>query len=314
MAENAKPKMGDGVLKAIRGGDVAAYVAVIEAAAAGVIRRLPNPKGTAWTADDVDDLVSSFYASPAYQHAVLNAHDDDSLRKLVYTGMANLVRAELRATDRGRLHRRIKEVLSAQGYVEHPAKFWRRASDQPDASTALTAELLEAAWAVDVRVVRWRPDAKRKSPVVEGKSLLALLHAVFDRSHGAVHEGVLVEVLGHRLGVGPVTAIEDLDLVEEHFTADPDVGPEDQVLAEEAELDAAVIALELWGQLSPRERQLVPHLASSARQAAEAVGGGKSALSEAMNRLKEKFRVVLADADDDYRRHVLRELLELARA
>ncbi len=305
--------MGDEMLRAIRGGDVAGYVAVIEAAVATVVGRLPNPKGTAWSADDVDDLVSSFYESPAYQHAVLNAHDDESLRKLVYTGLANLVRAELRATDRGRLHRRLKEILSAQGYVEHPAKFWRRSGGPPDASTARTAELIEAAWRVEVQVVRWRPDAKRNSPVAEGKSLRALLDVVLDRAHGALHEDILVDVLGRRLGVGPVTAIEDLDVVEEHFIADADVAPEDQVLADEAELDAAVTALGLWGQLSPRERQLVPHLASSARQAAGVVGGGKSALSEAMNRLKEKFRVVLADADDEYRRQVLRELLELAR-
>ncbi|MGH8983532.1 MAG: hypothetical protein ACRDY6_06600 [Acidimicrobiia bacterium] len=146
--------MDDEVLRAIRGGDLAAYVAVIESATATVVGRLPNPKGTSWTADDIDNLVSSFYMSPAYEHAVLNAHDDESLGKLVYTGSANLVRGELRATDRGRLHRRLKEVLSERACIERPAKFWRRANDPPDASTAPTAELLEAAWAVDVQVVR----------------------------------------------------------------------------------------------------------------------------------------------------------------
>ncbi|MGZ4755372.1 MAG: hypothetical protein ACXWA9_10720 [Acidimicrobiia bacterium] len=304
--------MGDEVLQTIRSGDVAAYVVVIESAAATVVGRLPNPTGSDWIKDDIEDLVASFYASPGYEHAVLNAHDDESLRKLVYTGVANIVRGELRASDRGRLHRRLKDILSGRGYVERPAKFWRRSSDPVDASGGSTAELLEAAWGVDVQVVRWRPDARRNSPVAEGKSLLALLDAVFERADGAVHENVLVEVLGQRLGVGPTTFLEDLDVVEECMAVGPDVGPEGEVIAGEAEREAAEAALKLWGELSPRERQLVPHLSASARQAAEAVGGGKSATSEAMNRLREKFRIVLVHAEDDHKREVLRELLHIA--
>ena len=56
-----------------------------------------NPMGTNWTPEDVEDLASEFYASPAYEHSILNAHDDESLRKLVYTGLANLVRAKFAA-------------------------------------------------------------------------------------------------------------------------------------------------------------------------------------------------------------------------
>ena len=304
--------MNDDLLRGIRAGDTAAYVAVIEKLTASVVGRFPKADGSAWRLEDIEDLTSAFYTSPAFEHSVLNAHDDESLRKLVYTGLANLVRAELRRTDRGRLHRRLRDLISSQGYVEQPTKFWRREDDPSSASSALVSDLLEAAWQVEVKVVRWRPDAKRHSPFAERSSLIALLDAVYDRANGAVHIDVLVELFGRRLGVNPVAATEALDLADDRFTAEWGSGPAEQLLEHQNERDTATVAGALWDQLSPRERQLVPHLASSARQVADAVGGGKSTVHDAMNRLKEKFRIVLRDADDDDRLLVLEQLLVLA--
>lgn len=304
--------MDDQTLRTIRAGDTIEYVAIVEKAAHAVARRIPKPDNSKWTQADIQDLTSDFYASPAYQHAVLNAHNDESLRKLVYTGLSNLARAELRKTDRGRLHRRLIELLRSGNFIEHPTKFWRRSSDSIGASAATSQDLLSAAWNVEVRVVKWRPDAKRNSPFAEKSSLIQLLDALFDCAAGAVHIDVLVDVFGRRLGVGPTTATEDLDVAADGFTADSELGPAEQHCEIQAALDAAHQAGELWDQLSPRERLLVPHLAGSARKAAVAVGGGKSAVNHAMKRLKEKFRVVLSEADDDHRRLILRELLLFA--
>ncbi|WP_419848825.1 hypothetical protein [Candidatus Poriferisocius sp.] len=302
----------DDVLRAIRSGGAAAYVAVVEKLAVSVAGRFPKPDGTSWTSEDVEDLTSEFYSSAAYEHSILNAHDDESLRKLVYTGLVNLVRAKLRRTDRARLQRRLKEVISPEGYVEWPTKFWRRRDDPPSVRAVAASDLLEAAWQVEVEVVKWRPDAKRHSPVAEKSSLLALLDAVYDQAGGAVHIDTLVEVIGQRLGVGPVAAIESLDMADDRYTADWESDPAEQVCEQYRELDAADTANVLWDQLSPRERQLVPHLSSSARQAATAIGGGKSAVNDAMNRLKSKFRTVLRDSGEDDQLMVLSKLLALA--
>lgn len=304
--------MDDATLRTIRAGETAAYVAVIADLAKSVARNLPKPDGAEWTSADVEDLISTFHVSAAFEHSVLNAHDDDSLRQLVYTGLANIVRADLRRTERGRLHRRIKDLISSGGFVEDPTKFWRRENDPADPSTVEQSDLLDAAWQIEVRVVRWRPDAKRNSPVAETTSLRALLDALFDRANGAVHMDVLVEVLGARLGVGPVTAIEELDIADDRYLVAPQSDPVDHLIDQDNELDAAIEAVGIWGQLSPGERRLVPHLASSARDAADAVGGGKSAVNEAMKRLKEKFRILMGDADDETRRRVLHELLVLS--
>jgi len=302
----------DDALRAIRLGDTAAFVAIVEKLTATVAYRLPNPDGTSWTPEDVEDLTSEFYASAAYEHSILNAHDDESLRKLVYTGLANLVRAKLRRTDRARLQRRLREGILSDGYVERPTKIWRRRGDPPSVSTVAASDLLEAAWQVEVEVVKWRPDAKRRSPVAEKSSLLSLLDAVYDRAEGAVHIDTLVDVIGRRLGVGPVVAIESLDMADDRSTADWESDPAEQVCEQYRELDAADTAIVLWDQLSPRERQLVPHLSSSARQAATAIGGGKSAVNDAMNRLKSKFRTVLGDSGEDDQLLVLSKLLALA--
>lgn len=305
--------MNDKALRAIQAGDTAAYVSVIAKLARSVTDHFPKPDGSGWTPEDIEDLISSFYVSAAYQHSVLNAHDDDSLRSLVYTGLANIVRAGLRRTERGRLHRRIKDLISKEGFVEGPKKFWRRENDPADPSMAEQSDLLCAAWKIEVQVVRWRHDAKRSSPVAELTSLLALLDAIFDHANGAVHMDVLVEVLGSRLGVGPVTATEDLDTTDDRYLVASQPDPGDHLIDREKELDAAIEAVGIWGQLSPNERRLVPHLASSSRAAAAAVGGGKSAVNEAMQRLKEKFRVLMGDAVDvDDRRRVLHELLVLS--
>ena len=53
----------DDVLRAIRSGDIAAFVAVVEKLAASIADRLPKPDGAAWTIEDVEDLTSEFYAS-----------------------------------------------------------------------------------------------------------------------------------------------------------------------------------------------------------------------------------------------------------
>ena len=301
--------MNDEALQAIRKGNVAVYVAIIENRAGAVSRRLPKPDGSEWTPDDVEDLTSSFYESAAYEHSLLTAHDDDSLSGLVYTGLANLVRGELRRTARGRLHRRLRELLRAEDFFERPTKFWRRGSDPDDASISTVSELMEAAWSVDVRQVKWRADAKRNSPIAETTSLIELLDAIFDVASGALHIDVLVDVLGSRLGIGPTSAIEALDLVEDLFVTECRPGPAEQLIDQESELDAAITATELWNQLSPRERELVPHLASSVRQAAGTLGRKKSSVHEAMKRLKEKIGTVLRDEGEEARASVVRELL-----
>jgi hypothetical protein len=262
--------------------------------------------------DDALELMGDYYESPAYQEVLLRAADDDSLHALVHTALQNQVRARLRPTQRGRLARRVIEILRDEGYVIGPKEFWRRRDGPPDVVGFREADLLRAAWRVQVRIVRWRPEAKRNSPAAERSSIVALIDAILDEAGGPVHQNVLVEVIAARLGIGPVSYTESLDLPEESTAS---VGGADDpaaaVLAAEAELDAAVLAVEVWGQLSPQERKAVPHLADSARAAAAALEMGKTKANQIQARLLAKLRVILGEVDPELRSAVLSELLNL---
>lgn len=304
----------DEVLRRIQAGDVAAYAELITDAAAKVAAgRLPHPEGRRWTDDDVDDLVVDFYDSPGYEHALLSAVDDEALRRLVYTSLANLVRDRLRRSDRGRLLRRMKEIMRSGAFVERPARFWCRAGDTGEPFPGHPDGLLTAAWSVEVTVVRWRPDAKRNSPVAERASFVAVLDAIFDIAAGPVHEDVLVDVVGRRLGVGPVSYVEPLDAADESHRADAqDPTPEELVVAGDEELEAATEAAHVWSQLSPDEQARMGCFDLADRPAAEALGWGKSKANAVYRRLTAKLRALIGEVDTDRRAAVVRELRSLA--
>jgi hypothetical protein len=212
--------VGDETYRSIvEGNDGAYYRAVLSQAKKVVAGRLPHPEGRNWVVNDAFDLVSEFYLSPAYTGVLLTATDDDSLNALAYTAITNHVRAALRKNDRARLRRRMKDILREENFLEQPSDFWRRPGDPKDAFNGREADLTDVAWGVDVKLVKWRPDTKRTSPVAERASFISVLNAIFDVAGGAVHEGALVAVLAQRFGIGPVSYTESLDAADESAVA-----------------------------------------------------------------------------------------------
>jgi hypothetical protein len=206
----------------------------------------------------------------------------------------------------------MKEIMVEEGYVESPDKFWRRPSDPNDVFAGRKADLIEVAWSVTVRLVRWRSDAKRISPVAERQSFVAVLGAVLDAAGGSVHEDDLLEVVATRFGVGPVSFAEALDVPEEeHGPVETAPTPEDAVVAEDEELEAAIQASSVWAQLTSEDRRVLPHLGKSARAAAAGAGVGKTKANTDMPRLEEKMAVLIG-TDQERRAAVIRELLHLA--
>ena len=103
-------------------------------------------------------------------------------------------------------------IMVTEGFVEEPAKFWRRPADPPGVFGGRVAELVDASWDVDVPLVRWRPDAKRNSPVAERASFVEVLGRVFevlDVLLGPISHGVLEEVLSGRGGGAVISSMLD---------------------------------------------------------------------------------------------------------
>jgi len=297
----------------VEGNDGAYYRVVLSQAKKIVAGRLPHPEGRNWVVNDAFDLVSEYYVSPAYAGVLLTATDDDSLNALVYTAIANHVRATLRKNDRARLRRRMKDILREENFIEQPSGFWRRPGDPTDAFNGREADLIDVVWGVDVKFVKWRPDTKRTSPVAERASFISVLNAILDAAGGAVHESALVVVLAQRFGIGPVSYTESLDAADESAVAtEYNDEPEALTIAREEHRDAAAQGLEIWSELSLEERRMVPYAGVSARDAASKLRMGKTKANGIQLRLKAKLKALLEGEEGDRQRAVLSELVALA--
>lgn len=307
------PLVNDVVYRSILEGDDNSYYQLILVQARKVTSgNLAHPEGRRWNSNDAFELVSEYFLTPSYVAVLLSATDDDSLNALVYTSLKNQVIRGSRDNDRARLRLRLKEILHQEAFVEYPVRFWRRATDPIGAFHGRESDLLEAVWQVDIKVVRWSPEAKRNSPVAERTSFLALLETIFIRAGGAVDERMLLEVLARRFGIGPVSYMESLDARYESIPADLESSPEDHSVAMEISLDAAARAVEVWAELGPDERRMVALATVSARYAAEKLGFGKTKANGIQTRLKAKIALLLRGVTEPQRLEIWTKLQELA--
>jgi RNA polymerase sigma factor (sigma-70 family) len=300
--------LNDDVLEAVKSGNVNTFVGLIhEQARKLTVTGVSHPERRSWNPDDVDELVNDFFSTAKWRSAIENAIDDDGLRAYVYTMLRNSLIDQFRRTDRGRLLIRLKKILREGEFIEFPKGYWRRPSDPENAFAGREADLVEASWSVDVDIVTWSPNAKRQAPETDTKSFLRLLNSIMNRADGAVQETQLVMVLADRLGLQSVSFTEVLDI------ADPSLGPEERLVVIESDDDATDLVVDIWSQLSPEERRMVPLVELSSRDAAARLGIGRTKASQIQARLKEKLRVILLNASEDLSRTVLAKLLDLSR-
>jgi RNA polymerase sigma factor (sigma-70 family) len=261
--------------------------------------------GNQGTSNAIDELVQEFFLLPV-RIAVESATDDDSLRAYIYTMLDNHLINEYRRTERGRLHVRAKKILQEGGFIEDPKNYWRRSSDPASVFEGSEASLVAACQHVEVNVVTWSSSAKRNSPSASRECFLKLLSSIFDCAAGAVNESTLINVLAGRLGLLPMPFAELLDI------ADPSPDPEEQLILDELDDEVSVLIHDLWRQLSPDERRILPSIGSSSRLAATQLGIGRTKANQVQARLKAKLRVLLSDTLDKERSSVLAGLVQLS--
>ena len=197
--------------------DLELFAELVVDCAALVYRKAPKSLDL-----EADELASEFFSTDRALVVLATAHDDDSLRALTTTTLKNLVRDRLRSSDRGRLARRLKEILRNEGFEQHPAGFWTRdAAGAP--FTGPTRAIEEATWAVEVHVTKWRPDARRNTPVADRASIVELLDTILDMAGAPVDFATLVEIVANRLSVGPPPAFQSIDAVDQRGLGDPDL-------------------------------------------------------------------------------------------
>ncbi|WP_433828658.1 hypothetical protein ACQP2E_04770 [Actinoplanes sp. CA-015351] len=276
----------------------------------------PPPTGhQQWTMDAIMETAHEVFAdAKGPQRLVelaMKAHDDDSFRRVLEQVVRNFLREKARATTKGRLIRRLREVL------DDDARFRAVADGQPGAGRNIEladgttpgvwngrlSDLVTAAYKVtDVTIVRWRLDARRESPVADAQSLADVCEATLRAAGASVAVAELADVVAARFAVGPTPVVTPVDDVDAWL---PGV---DSIDLAEAEADIRAGAQRLLGQLTSREQLVLAYLDQPVRQIADHTGLGKSVAAQVAARVKEIAGQVLgAEPRRD-------DMLSLARA
>jgi hypothetical protein len=169
-------------------------------------------------------------------------------------------------------------------------------------------DLATAVSKVDVKIVIWRADSARRSPHTDQYSFFALLDAMFDFARSAIEMNTIVDVLANRLGLQTTSLFEEIDV------ADYSIDFDSKLIADEDSRDGAAIAADIWTQLSPLERRMLPMMEVTSRETGLRLGIGKTQANNVNMRLKQKLRQTLAGEDDAMREIIVEHLFRFSRA
>jgi hypothetical protein len=254
----------------------------------------PPPEGHhKWTVDAVVETAHDVFADARGPQRLVElavkASDDASFLRLLEQVTRNYLRDQARLTAKGRLIRRLRELLEAD------TRFTVVPNGQPGAGNVELADgttpgvwngrlsdLTAAAYKVtDVSIVRWRPQARRQSPVADAPSLLAVCESVLRAAGASLPVAEIADAVAARFAVarGPVVIpVDDIELwsLPTVMTDDPSA---------EAEVRAG--AEQLISQLTSQERIVLAYLDNPVRQIADRTGLGKSTAAEVASHVRQ---------------------------
>ncbi|MDH3208663.1 MAG: hypothetical protein OEO79_18840, partial [Gemmatimonadota bacterium] len=203
-----------------------------------------------------------------------------------------------------KLLRRLNTVLGEDprfvevgGSGRGPRRWALQGLEEHDEYTGSPEVLRRAAWeAQGVAVARWR--SSTRTYVADRESIAVFAHAVLAAASGPLHTDLFLDVAAHRFDLREPPVLIDLD----------DAPPSEPGTAQELG-ETALEAEAVWSQLTLQERAALPFLDATVREAAAALGVGKTTAAEVLRRLK----ALLADTVG-YDGAIIARLQELAMA
>lgn len=264
-----------------------------------VAHNFPPPAGSDhWDEAAVAEVAHEFLTGPKglarMTELTLRSDDDRSFARLLDAAVLNHLRDIARRTDRGRLIRRIKEVMSDDDRFERAPQgqdWWHLADQPPHASTIPLEDVEPELRKVEVVVPRWSSE-ERNAPVADRSTLTALLFAALQRAAGALTDADLAELVSRRIDTrrSPLTVeLETLEAVSE--PAAPEPLPAEQVIGHSQ-------AVAIFNNLSDVARIILTVADQPVREVGVAVGMGKSQAAEQRRRLYADLRNTLEESDD----------------
>ncbi|MGH9278124.1 MAG: hypothetical protein ACRD12_08460 [Acidimicrobiales bacterium] len=267
--------------------------------AVGVSRNFPAPEGHGqWDADAVRTAVSEFMSDAQTPRRLtdLAVHcvSETGLRARLQGTVRNFLADLGRRTPIGKLVVRINDVLSREdGFVRAGGR-WARSGgpstpglDDPDG-------LSRAILGVTVVVPAWGHEARRKAPVADGDTIVALCSTLLETAGGSLTPRALARAIGHRLGLGQAPVSLETDGLDGPATP-PGDAPADTTGSAATRL---VRAREVLAELNDRERVSVAYPEYTVRQLGPMLGVSASQSHLIRRRATEIMRLELLDDDD----------------
>jgi hypothetical protein len=261
----------------------------------------PPPDGyERWSDDAVDHLLADMFARPDPAHpdeghkfvlnCYLRATDGPSLERLLLTAIENFLKDQGKKTERGKLRRRLQGLLQGDRRFHASAEDrWTLTGGSPSPWQGDLAALERAAFAVrGVEFTRW--NTAGPTPKDTATALLVITEAVLAAASGSVRTDDLARVLQGRFRLLRQPRFVSYD--------DETVGLTEIPMSEGGgSPHVALRARRLFGELTSRERQLVPLLAEPQRWPA-VLDVGTAVAQAAGESLIEKLRLATLDNAD----------------
>jgi hypothetical protein len=267
--------------------------------------------GSGWTEDSVWDCAQGFFAArgPAVTAAILaQTADLASMSRYLRRSIRNFLVSEARKTPEGSVRRKIEDLLAASRKFEQVpsgtpgAGRWRLVGAHGPPYGGELRPLVSAAYSVPgVRAVCW--SGERRAPLASDASLITILEAVLLEAAGSLDVPELTWVFLQRFPA----AAEPADATLDQATFDLAVAP----FAERPDVIVEIReqAREVYDQLSPSQRALLPHLGKPVSDHMQVLGVGRSQAYEAAGKLKAVLNELVPE--DDVRDDVMVEVARL---
>ncbi|MEY9967516.1 hypothetical protein ABIA33_005587 [Streptacidiphilus sp. MAP12-16] len=252
-------------------------------------RHYPDTTGRGyWLPDEIQELahdiiVHKHGGAPFAAYLIAHCSDDLSIARVMQATVRHELADRARKTEKGRLMLRLREVLSTDPFVKTTggrerytvvhsalANASRLAQLEPQEQMRQAAHMV-----TDIKLIRWNPEAARRSPIAEKKSIERILEAALTSVESPVELADLADVVADRFGILPAPQImswDSEDAFEPIDTSYVDAGP------------YTPEALLIWSQLELEEQLILPLLGESVRTAAEALGWRRTKTHTVMQR------------------------------
>lgn len=267
--------------------------------------------GTGWTTDLVAEWTQEFFAAKgeAVTAGVLaQTVNLDSMSRYLRKTIRHFLVDAARSTDIGAIRRKIEDLLAATPeFTQVPPRTpgagrWQLAGPLQSPFGGDLGPLVAAAYAVPgVQAVRW--SGKRRAPLARDESLVDILRAVLIAAGGSLEVAQLTAVLLRRFPA----AVEHADTALDEQTFEAAVAPlEDRP---DVMVEVSDRAAEVYEQLSPSQRALLPHLGKPIEDQAQILGLGRSQAYAARGKLTALLVELVPD--DELRAEVTLEVVRL---